>query len=207
MAHGALVEIGLLRFLFGLAVRDRLSVADLGEQSVGQHTDGIGCVFFFQAEDGIRDIGVTGVQTCALPVSLPRPTTNFGVVVTSRARGVRVEPRIVKAGDERRLTGYAALPFNLNPYLRTFGDLVLASGTILPAAGSYDVVFDSPSSARAGAFTFRYWLNDVRPPAASLRTRTVASGKALVVAASDGGSGVDPASVVVRIDGDEHEGR
>ena len=25
---------------------------------------------FFQAEDGIRDIGVTGVQTCALPISL-----------------------------------------------------------------------------------------------------------------------------------------
>src|SRR3712207_1202383 len=25
-------------------------------------------VFFFQAEDGIRDIGVTGVQTCALPI-------------------------------------------------------------------------------------------------------------------------------------------
>src|SRR3712207_6943535 len=27
------------------------------------------CLFFFQAEDGIRDIGVTGVQTCALPIS------------------------------------------------------------------------------------------------------------------------------------------
>src|SRR5947209_3503405 len=26
-------------------------------------------LFFFQAEDGIRDIGVTGVQTCALPIS------------------------------------------------------------------------------------------------------------------------------------------
>src|SRR3712207_7921109 len=26
--------------------------------------------FFFQAEDGIRDIGVTGVQTCALPIFL-----------------------------------------------------------------------------------------------------------------------------------------
>src|SRR5215217_2590258 len=26
--------------------------------------------FFFQAEDGIRDIGVTGVQTCALPISI-----------------------------------------------------------------------------------------------------------------------------------------
>src|SRR2546429_6589920 len=28
------------------------------------------CVFFFfQAEDGIRDVAVTGVQTCALPIS------------------------------------------------------------------------------------------------------------------------------------------
>src|SRR6266498_2876552 len=26
--------------------------------------------FFFQAEDGIRDADVTGVQTCALPISL-----------------------------------------------------------------------------------------------------------------------------------------
>src|SRR5699024_11345522 len=26
------------------------------------------CVFFFQAEDGIRDRNVTGVQTCALPI-------------------------------------------------------------------------------------------------------------------------------------------
>src|SRR6266540_5460864 len=30
------------------------------------------CVFFFfQAEDGIRDRDVTGVQTCALPISMP----------------------------------------------------------------------------------------------------------------------------------------
>src|SRR3712207_9516236 len=28
-------------------------------------------LFFCQAEDGIRDIGVTGVQTCALPISRP----------------------------------------------------------------------------------------------------------------------------------------
>src|SRR2546427_9570710 len=26
------------------------------------------CRFFFQAEDGIRDLTVTGVQTCALPI-------------------------------------------------------------------------------------------------------------------------------------------
>src|SRR5258708_24302603 len=28
-------------------------------------------IFFFQAEDGIRDDLVTGVQTCALPISIP----------------------------------------------------------------------------------------------------------------------------------------
>src|SRR2546427_4650737 len=28
--------------------------------------------FFFQAEDGIRDLTVTGVQTCALPIFRPR---------------------------------------------------------------------------------------------------------------------------------------
>src|SRR5688500_19814009 len=28
------------------------------------------CFFFFQAEDGIRDYKVTGVQTCALPICL-----------------------------------------------------------------------------------------------------------------------------------------
>src|SRR5256886_5243738 len=34
-------------------------------------------LFFFQAEDGIRDLTVTGVQTCALPISpTPAPTTN-----------------------------------------------------------------------------------------------------------------------------------
>src|SRR6195256_6987472 len=29
------------------------------------------CFFFFQAEDGIRDTSVTGVQTCALPILAP----------------------------------------------------------------------------------------------------------------------------------------
>src|SRR5204863_3542279 len=34
--------------------------------------------FFFQAEDGIRDLYVTGVQTCALPISIsPHPCAPF----------------------------------------------------------------------------------------------------------------------------------
>src|SRR5205823_10416887 len=43
-------------------------------------------VFFFQAEDGIRDKLVTGVQTCALPISMPRNTRRgleaMGVVLS-----------------------------------------------------------------------------------------------------------------------------
>src|SRR3712207_3104348 len=34
--------------------------------------------FFFQAEDGIRDIGVTGVQTCALPIWIAVNVANLG---------------------------------------------------------------------------------------------------------------------------------
>src|SRR2546422_4561386 len=30
--------------------------------------------FFFQAEDGIRDVAVTGVQTCALPICSTSPS-------------------------------------------------------------------------------------------------------------------------------------
>src|SRR5438270_13070946 len=30
----------------------------------------VSIIFFFQAEDGIRDLTVTGVQTCALPIML-----------------------------------------------------------------------------------------------------------------------------------------
>src|SRR3712207_2185448 len=35
---------------------------------MGISLGGVDVFFFFQAEDGIRDIGVTGVQTCALPI-------------------------------------------------------------------------------------------------------------------------------------------
>src|SRR2546430_8880690 len=58
------------------------------------------CFFFFQAKDGIRDLTVTGVQTCALPISedeaalsgplpemqdLPRPE-DFDAFVSERNR-------------------------------------------------------------------------------------------------------------------------
>src|SRR5690606_40318222 len=37
------------------------------------------CCFFFQAEDGIRDFHVTGVQTCALPIFKTDPCSSHNV--------------------------------------------------------------------------------------------------------------------------------
>src|SRR5256885_4168668 len=46
--------------------------------------------FFFQAEDGIRDYKVTGVQTCALPISSsPNSPSATGATVAPRRRASR----------------------------------------------------------------------------------------------------------------------
>ena len=39
-----------------------------------------GCFFFFQAEDGIRDRDVTGVQTCALPILYINALSNIAAL-------------------------------------------------------------------------------------------------------------------------------
>src|SRR5437762_5773098 len=50
---------------------------------VGRYFSILDVVFFFQAEDGIRDTSVTGVQTCALPIltqySKPGNTLGHGI--------------------------------------------------------------------------------------------------------------------------------
>src|SRR5256886_8299298 len=64
-------------------------------------------VFFFQAEDGIRDLTVTGVQTCALPIFAR------GVSVPGTWPLLRVRPaRAVRPAPARRRAacGPAPLP-------------------------------------------------------------------------------------------------
>jgi hypothetical protein len=122
-------------------------------------------------------------------VRISRPVANFGVVVTAGG----VSPRIVAAGDENRLAGYTALPLDLNPYRDSWGATRLAAAAILPAPGSYDVVFDEAGAGRA--FAFRYWVDDVTPPAVKLLGRTTGSRRTLTAQVSDAGSGVDPAGI------------
>src|SRR5260370_7428358 len=76
------------------------------------------CVFFFQAEDGIRDSSVTGVQTCALPISrvawphtTPRPPAAVAAYVATRlvpigdGRALLYVAGQVSAANGQRLTG------------------------------------------------------------------------------------------------------
>src|SRR2546427_1992542 len=76
------------------------------------------CFFFFQAEDGIRDLTVTGVQTCALPIwfsgtitvalgSNPGGATLSGTLLVAAVGGV------ASFGDlslNRTGTGHARTP-------------------------------------------------------------------------------------------------
>src|SRR3712207_6846887 len=62
--------------------------------------------FFFQAEDGIRDIGVTGVQTCALPIYLEdehwqRGREEDAHVVRGDSQNAALEQDVVRLGGCR----------------------------------------------------------------------------------------------------------
>src|SRR5438270_4147054 len=65
------------------------------------------CVFFFQAEDGIRDLTVTGVQTCALPISgrTWHSERTTGIYMTLLLR-----PKLVPVRSEERRVGKECRP-------------------------------------------------------------------------------------------------
>src|SRR5690606_40716229 len=81
----------------------------------------------FQAEDGIRDFHVTGVQTCALPISaLGEAGVSFEDKGMSIALHYRLadDPDIAVAAIERALQG-------LDPALHRFGGKYVVNVTAL----------------------------------------------------------------------------
>src|SRR5437773_5760422 len=68
--------------------------------------------FFFQAEDGIRDRDVTGVQTCALPISLERALLareRLVETLAQTARAAHAARRRRAAADSARAAGAGGL--------------------------------------------------------------------------------------------------
>src|SRR3989454_6765480 len=64
--------------------------------------------FFFQAEDGIRDYKVTGVQTCALPISLWATTLSHTSTSVIKACAVRTLVEGRRGSATRRRSGREA---------------------------------------------------------------------------------------------------
>src|SRR5699024_10268503 len=113
--------------------------------------------FFFQAEDGIRDRNVTGVQTCALPI--------YSDTTTRRAprarRAVTASPRVGEA-----ITAWADTTSRHGPRPASSAAMVemtaLAFGSLEPVEASTRAVPGSgraPDSARrrSTASTNRGW--------------------------------------------------
>src|SRR2546430_10776527 len=86
-----------------------------------------GFVFFFQAEDGIRDLTVTGVQTCALPISSITvvPSASAAAIITLSV------PRTVGPNLPRKLitapVNFGANTLMLPPSTRTAAQIGRAS--------------------------------------------------------------------------------
>jgi subtilisin family serine protease len=126
-------------------------------------------------------------------VHVTDPVANFGVAVLSG----HAVPHVVFEGDENHLVGFTGLPTALNPYLESFGEARPVAGAVLPAPGTYEIVFDTRTASRAGPFTFRYWMNDTAPPKIAI----VSTSGDISVSIADGGAGVDPDSIRASIDG------
>src|SRR2546428_6728492 len=58
--------------------------------------------FFFQAEDGIRDLIVTGVQTCALPISLAQRESAVAKAQADQERVLAETLSLAKQAESQR---------------------------------------------------------------------------------------------------------
>src|SRR3712207_7620619 len=76
-------------------------------------------VFFFQAEDGIRDIGVTGVQTCALPI-YRQPCATTRKKPCSSPNITNCQPAPCQTPDTNMVSkvGRATRLMNMSPLIR-----------------------------------------------------------------------------------------
>src|SRR5215204_4172897 len=85
---------------------DQLTIATFcGQEKIVRHPKNLQVFFFFQAEDGIRDHCVTGVQTCALPISPPGSSGTSGSAARACAAARGRAARGPGARSEERRVG------------------------------------------------------------------------------------------------------
>src|SRR5256885_2518246 len=117
--------------------------------------------FFFQAEDGIRDYKVTGVQTCALPIFIAEPVLGEGGFVVPPADYFRLLQNIcrkhgilfiadeVQSGFARTGKWFASEHFGIEPDLITMAKS-LGGGMPIAAVTGRAEVMDAPGIGSLG---------------------------------------------------------
>src|SRR5256884_9746840 len=109
--------------------------------------------FFFQAEDGIRDVAVTGVQTCALPISINRALVDSMDRLTTRKNQLSIVHQTGERDYDAVRTAYArreilaeVVPFIMNmPERFGWADIIVCRAGAITAA-------EVAAAGRAGIF-------------------------------------------------------
>ena len=128
---------------------------------------------------------------------------NVGVAVVAARAGSLIEPWFLGSRNENDVQGYAGTPVNSNGLTSGYRLDIGVAGAVFPREKRYYVSVDSGSDTftgvpHAGAYVLRSWINDVTPPRFTLLTRRVTAGRPMIAArVTDGGSGVDPLSLVI----------
>ena len=144
----------------------------------------------------------TGAETL-YSYDIEEPVANFGVSVVSSSGNAVVDPWVLGAKDENSVQGYAGTPVNVNDLTIDAMADIGAAGAQYPRLQRFYVAVDSRADPFTdkpanGQYLLNAWINDVDPPAVRMLTTRVSTGRPLLVAqAVDGGSGVDPLSLVI----------
>src|SRR3712207_3014410 len=130
--------------------------------------------FFFQAEDGIRDIGVTGVQTCALPISdeigLKQPveydeeekvkiaTHEAGHAVASwYLEREELQMQVISIIKRENALGLVSYQEREDRYVRTRSDVTARIKTALAAGAAENVWFGETTTGVSGDLRQATW--------------------------------------------------
>src|SRR5256886_8347637 len=158
--------------------------------------------FFFQAEDGIRDLTVTGVQTCALPILQIR---NIAIIAhVDHGKTTLVDQMLRQAGVFRANQQVGERVLDSNPLERERGITILAKNTAVRWGDAKINIVDTPGHADFGGEVERIlrmvdgFLLLVDAAEGPMRRRRFVAGKALAV-------GLKPIVLVNKVDRQDAE--
>jgi minor extracellular serine protease Vpr len=192
----------------------RLRVTQAGDTRVGDDrarvyrwpTSPFSVLGIFGVDPSVNDDGKEKIyslditkQAVNAGVVVVRPATRLNASITSLLSSNQpIHPWFMGSLDENDVLGYAGIPVNVNGQLPDFLYSIGASGGVFLPPGRYYVSVDSgrdlfTGRPLGGRYVLRSWVNDVKPPAVRVLTRTISSGRPTIVAkVTDAKSGVDP---------------